>query len=162
AAASAGPGLGRAPESRRAPERRDTAATWPRTRRVGATHVRSAHPCSCASPPTSPGMSRPTSSRSRSSATPPADAPPAGRDGPLGELNRRAGGELAALATFGELRAKRFTSTLAAPGDVAAGRLLTVSAGDADKLDRETVLHVGAAAEHRLGGRHAKSLAIWI
>ncbi|HEY7132079.1 MAG TPA: M17 family peptidase N-terminal domain-containing protein, partial [Candidatus Limnocylindrales bacterium] len=83
-------------------------------------------------------------------------------DGPLGELNRRAGGELAALAAFGELRAKRFTSTLAAPGDVAAKRLLTVSAGDPDKLDRETVLHVGAAAEHRLGGRHAKTLAVWI
>ena len=83
-------------------------------------------------------------------------------DGPLGELNKRTGGELAALAAFGELRAKRFTSAIAAPGDVAAGRVLTVSAGDADKLDRETVLHVGAAAEHRLGGRHATSLAIWL
>ena len=30
-------------------------------------------------------------------------------DGPLGELDRRTGGELAALAAFGELRAKRFT-----------------------------------------------------
>ncbi len=83
-------------------------------------------------------------------------------DGPLGELNKRSGGELAALAAFGELRAKRFTSTIAAPGEVASGRVLTVSAGDADKLDRETVLHVGAAAEHRLGGRHAKTLAIWL
>jgi leucyl aminopeptidase len=83
-------------------------------------------------------------------------------DGPLGELNRRTGGELAALATFGELRAKRFTSSIAAPGELAAGRVLTISAGDAAKLDRETVLHVGAAAEHRLGGRHARSLAIWL
>ena len=83
-------------------------------------------------------------------------------EGPLGELNKRTGGELAALAAFGELRAKRFTSTIAAPGEVAAGRVLTLSAGDADKLDRETVLHVGAAAEHRLGGRHAKTLAIWL
>jgi leucyl aminopeptidase len=83
-------------------------------------------------------------------------------DGPLGELNKRTGGELAALAAFGELRAKRFTSAIAAPGEVGAGRVLTVSAGDADKLDRETVLHVGAAAEHRLGGRHAKTLAIWL
>ncbi len=83
-------------------------------------------------------------------------------DGPLGELNKRTGGELAALAAFGELRAKRFTSAMAAPGEVAAGRVLTISAGDADKLDRETVLHVGAAAEHRLGGRHAKTLAIWL
>ena len=38
-------------------------------------------------------------------------------EGPLGELNRRSGGELAALAAFGELRAKRFTSALAAPGE---------------------------------------------
>jgi leucyl aminopeptidase len=58
-------------------------------------------------------------------------------DGPLGELNKRTGGELAALAEFGELRAKRFTSAIAAPGEV-------------------------AAAEHRLGGRHAKTLAIWL
>jgi leucyl aminopeptidase len=83
-------------------------------------------------------------------------------DGPLGELNRRTGGELASLAAFGELRAKRYTSAISAPGEMAAGRLLTVSAGDAAKLDRETVLHVGAAAEHRLGGRHARSLAIWL
>ncbi len=83
-------------------------------------------------------------------------------DGPLGELNRRTGGELAALAAFGELRMKRFTSSIAAPGEIAAGRILTVSAGDPAKLDRETVLHVGAAMEHRLGGRHAKSLAVWL
>ena len=83
-------------------------------------------------------------------------------DGPLGELNRRTGGELAALAEFGELRAKRFTSALSASGDVAAGRIVSVSAGPADHLDRETVLHVGAAFEHRLGGRHARSLAVWL
>ena len=50
-------------------------------------------------------------------------------EGPLGELNRRSGGELAALAAFGELRAKRFTSALAAPGENRARRLVTVSAG---------------------------------
>ena len=83
-------------------------------------------------------------------------------DGPLGELNRRTGGELASLAAFGELREKRFTSSLASSGELAAGRVLTVSAGDPAKLDRETVLHVGAAAEHRLGGRHARTLAIWL
>ncbi|HET7472181.1 MAG TPA: M17 family peptidase N-terminal domain-containing protein, partial [Candidatus Limnocylindrales bacterium] len=83
-------------------------------------------------------------------------------DGPLGELDRRAGGELHALSTFGELRSKRFTSTLAAPGELGAKRILTVSAGPADELDRETVLHVGAAAQHRLGGRHAASLAVWL
>jgi len=83
-------------------------------------------------------------------------------DGPLGELDRRSGGELQALAAFGEVRTKRFSSALAAPGEIRARRILTVSAGDAAKLDRETVLHVGAAAEHRLGGRHATSLAVWL
>ncbi len=83
-------------------------------------------------------------------------------DGPLGELNRRTGGELAALAEFGELRAKPFTSSLAASGEVRAKRILTISVGPADHLDRETVLHFGAAAEHRLGGRHARSLAVWL
>ena len=39
---------------------------------------------------------------------------------------------------------------------------MTVSAGAAGDLDRETILHVGAAAQHRLGGRHAASLAIWL
>ena len=83
-------------------------------------------------------------------------------DGPLGELNRRTGGELAALVAFGELRAKRFTSSIAAPGELPVGRVLTISAGDGANLDRETVLHVGAAAQHRLGGRHARTLAIWL
>jgi len=83
-------------------------------------------------------------------------------DGPLGELNRRTGGELAALSAFGELRGKRFTSSIAAPGELKAGRVLTISAGPADQLDRETVLHVAAGAEHRLSGRHARSLAVWI
>jgi len=83
-------------------------------------------------------------------------------DGPLGELDRRTGGELQALAAFGELRAKRFTSAIAAPGELPAGRVLTVSAGEAEALDRETVLHVGATAEHRLGGRHVRSVAIWL
>ena len=41
--------------------------------------------------------------------------------GPLGELDQRTGGELRALATFGELRTKRFSSALAAPGDLPAG-----------------------------------------
>jgi leucyl aminopeptidase len=83
-------------------------------------------------------------------------------EGPLGELDRRTGGELAAQAAFGELRAKRFTSAVVASGELPAGRVLTVSAGDADALDRETVLHVGGAAEHRLSGRHARTMAIWL
>ena len=73
--------------------------------------------------------------------------------GPLGELDRRARGELRALQAFGELRTKRFTSALAASGDVKAERIMLLSVGSADHLDRETVVRSAAAAMHRLGGR---------
>ncbi|HEY7590777.1 MAG TPA: leucyl aminopeptidase [Candidatus Limnocylindrales bacterium] len=80
----------------------------------------------------------------------------------LGEIDKRSGGELKALADFGELTAKRYTTAIAAPGDVAAGRLLAVAAGEAEKLDRETVVRVAAAAMRRLGGRKVSSVAIWL
>ena len=83
-------------------------------------------------------------------------------DGPLGEIDKRTGGELRALSDFGELRSKRYTSSIASPGELPAGRLLTLSVGEADKLDRETVVHAGGAIRHRLSGRHATSLAVWI
>ncbi|HEX5590653.1 MAG TPA: M17 family peptidase N-terminal domain-containing protein, partial [Candidatus Limnocylindrales bacterium] len=83
-------------------------------------------------------------------------------DGPLGELDRRASGELKALVAFGELRSKRFTSSIAASGGVKAGRLLTISVGDADGIDRELVVRTGAAALHRLAGRHVTSIAVWM
>ncbi len=83
-------------------------------------------------------------------------------EGPLGELDRRARGELRALQAFGELRVKRFTSAIAAPGDVRAGRIVMLSVGDAADLDRETVVHAGAAAIPRLAGRQARSVAIWL
>jgi hypothetical protein len=83
-------------------------------------------------------------------------------DGELGELNRRSGGELAALATFGELKAKRYHAVLAASGELPAGRLLAVGAGEADTLDRETIQRLGATIERRLGGRDVHSLAIWL
>ena len=60
-------------------------------------------------------------------------------DGPLGELDRRAGGELQALVAFGELTGKRYASALAAGGETASGRLLAVGLGDAATLDREAV-----------------------
>ena len=83
-------------------------------------------------------------------------------EGSLGELDRRSGGELSALAAFGELREKQFTSSIAAPGGIRAGRLLTISTGDAARVDREVVLHTGSAVLHRLAGRHATSIAIWL
>ena len=83
-------------------------------------------------------------------------------DGVLGEINRRSGGELAALATFGEIKAKRYHAALAASGELPAGRLLAVGAGPADGLDRETIQRLGATIERRLGGRDVHSLAIWL
>jgi len=83
-------------------------------------------------------------------------------EGPLGELDRRTGGELSALAAFGELTAKRYSTALARAGQLPASRVLVVAAGEADKLDREAVLRVAAAAERRLGGRTVKRLAIWL
>ena len=83
-------------------------------------------------------------------------------EGPLGEIDRRASGELKALAAFGELRPKRFTSSIAASGGVRAARLLTISAGPTNDIDRELAVRLGSAALHRLAGRHAASLAVWL
>jgi leucyl aminopeptidase len=83
-------------------------------------------------------------------------------EGQLGELNRRTGGELAALVAFGELREKQFTSSVAAPGGLPVGRVVTISVGDAASVNREIVHRTGAAALHRLGGRHASSVAFWL
>lgn len=82
--------------------------------------------------------------------------------GQLGELDRRAHGELRALEAFGELRPKQFTSAFAASGDVRAGRIMTISVGAAESIDREALVHAGGAALHRLSGRHARSAAIWL
>jgi leucyl aminopeptidase len=82
-------------------------------------------------------------------------------DGPLGELDRRSGGELRALSAFGELATKAYGTTLVRGGELPCGRLLFIHAGDAAKLDRETVVRIGASAERRLGGRAVRRLAIW-
>ncbi len=83
-------------------------------------------------------------------------------DGPLGEIDRRVGGELKALTAFKEITGKRYWTAVASPGDLPAGRVVTVGAGDPAKLDRETVVRIGASAERRLRGREAKTLALWI
>jgi leucyl aminopeptidase len=83
-------------------------------------------------------------------------------DGPLGELDRRAGGELQALVTFGELTGKRYSTALAPAGETKGGRLVAVGLGDPATLDREAVVRVAASAERRLGGRAVKRLAIWL
>ena len=83
-------------------------------------------------------------------------------EGPLGELDRRAGGELRTLVTFGELTGKRYAMGLAAAGEIRGGRLLLVGLGDPATIDRESVVRVAAAAERRLGGRTVKRLAVWL
>jgi leucyl aminopeptidase len=83
-------------------------------------------------------------------------------DGPLGELDRRAGGELQSLTAFGELTGKRYATALASGGELASGRLLVVSMGDPTKLTREIVVRIAATAERRLGGRSVKRLAVWL
>lgn len=82
--------------------------------------------------------------------------------GELDALDRRTGGELRALATFGEVRSKRYATALAAPGEVPASRVLVVAAGEADALDRETVRRVGATAIRRLVKRDVDSIAVWL
>jgi leucyl aminopeptidase len=89
-------------------------------------------------------------------------APDPAFEGPLGELDRRSGGELRALAEFGELTGKRHATALAGAGDLPAGRLLAVGTGPLAELDRETVVRAGATIERRLAGRPVRRLAIWL
>jgi leucyl aminopeptidase len=83
-------------------------------------------------------------------------------DGAVGELDRRAGGELERLAALRELEGKRFTTVLAAAGELGAGRILCVGAGEPQDLDRETVRWAAAAAIRRLAGRPVASIALWL
>jgi hypothetical protein len=89
-------------------------------------------------------------------------------DGALGELNRRSGGSLEALVTFGELKGDRYGTTLVAAGSasvsggIRAGMLLLVGAGEPETLNRQVVVRVGSAIERRLAGRPVKSLAVWL
>jgi leucyl aminopeptidase len=82
--------------------------------------------------------------------------------GPLAELDKRSGGELSSLASFGELPTKRFKTALAGAGEAAASRILLVGAGDPATLDRETVVKLAATAERRLAARTVASMGIWI
>ena len=50
-------------------------------------------------------------------------------EGALAELDRRAGGELTALAAFGELKSERYGTVLTGAGELRAGRVLAVAGG---------------------------------
>ena len=113
--------------------------------------------CNCVSSPTSRGTSRPTSSSI------PIVGEPA-FDGPLGELDRRAGGELQALdrvrGAHGQALLRRRSRP---PASCRPGRVVTVGAGDAAKLDRETVVRIGAVGRAPARRpRRSTSLAIWL
>jgi leucyl aminopeptidase len=82
--------------------------------------------------------------------------------GVLGEIDKRASGELAALAAFGELKSERYASVVTAAGQLRAGRLLVIGAGDGETVSRQVVIRLGSAIERRLAGRSVKTLAIWL
>ena len=83
-------------------------------------------------------------------------------EGSLAEIDKRAGGELSALAAFGELKAERYGSVVTAGGQLRADRLLAIGAGDAETITRQVVVRIGSAVERRLAGRSVKTLAIWL
>jgi leucyl aminopeptidase len=82
--------------------------------------------------------------------------------GPLGELDRRALGELRALAAFGELRPKRYAASVAPPGELPVTRVLAIGLGDPGTVDRETARRAAAAIVRRLAGRQVRRLAVWL
>jgi leucyl aminopeptidase len=89
------------------------------------------------------------------------DGPAPAWDGTLGELDRRSGGQLRALADFGELSTRRYSTALGTGGgETRATRILTVGLGAADRVDAETARNAIASAVRRLGGRSVRRVAI--
>ncbi len=91
--------------------------------------------------------------------------------GSLDELDQRAGGELRAMVTFGELRTldayddvrfRRYARALGSAGELPANRLLAISGGKLDRFDRETARRVAATAIRRLVNREARTMAVWL
>jgi leucyl aminopeptidase len=83
-------------------------------------------------------------------------------DGPLGELDRRSGGELSGLVAFGELPTRRYYRVVAASGELPFKRLVVVSGGKADEFDLETARRLGATTIRRLVNRNARTMAVWL
>ncbi len=83
-------------------------------------------------------------------------------DGPLGELDRRLGGELASLVRLGAVNGKRFAGVLVGPADLPAGRILAIGVGEPEDLDLEAIRKVASAAIRRLGGHRVSTLAVWL
>jgi leucyl aminopeptidase len=83
-------------------------------------------------------------------------------EGTLGELDKRAGGELSALTAFGDLTNERYCSTVSAGGQLRADRILAIGAGAPEKITRQVIVRMASAVERRLAGRTVRRLAIWI
>ena len=124
-------------------------------RRPDEPRGRRAWACSCASSAISRGTFRPTSSPSRSSASRPSTAP-------LGELDRRAGGELAALAAFGELTASATRARSTRAGEPARRRVLAIGRATPTR----SIARSSSASARRSSGDSAAGpssrLAVWL
>jgi leucyl aminopeptidase len=83
-------------------------------------------------------------------------------DAVLDELDRRMDGELRSLLAFGDVSGKRYAATLARGGGIGAGRVMFLGAGDPDTFGVEHAIRLAGAAHRKLGGRSARSLAIWV
>src|ERR1035437_2104861 len=83
-------------------------------------------------------------------------------DGCLADLDKRAGGELSALAAFRELKGDRYSTVVTAAGELPAGRLLVACVGESETITRQVIVRIGSAVERRLAGRTVRSLAIWM
>ena len=83
-------------------------------------------------------------------------------DGPLAELDRRLGGDLAAYRTIGELNGKAHAGALIRGSEMGAQWVLGMGIGERAKFDRVAAVRLGAAIERRLSGRSARRLAVWL
>ena len=83
-------------------------------------------------------------------------------DGVLDELDRRMGGELRSLLAFGEITGKRYSVAMARGGEIGAQRVMFVGGGDPDTFGVEHAIRLAGTAHRKLGGRNARTLAIWV
>jgi leucyl aminopeptidase len=89
----------------------------------------------------------------------PADREP---DNALVELDRRVGGDLAAMRILREQTGEAHLGTIVRGRQLGADWLLAMGIGDLEAFDRLAALRFGAAVERRLGGRDVRRLAIWL
>ena len=82
------------------------------------------------------------------------EALPAAKQGvgsAINDLTRELGAAFG-IAIAGSAFNSGYRTAVAAPGELPVGRVLLISAGDAEELDRRVARNVAAAAERRLSG----------